>query len=190
MLDRASLERLHEKAIADFGRIDILVNAAGITKKIPVMEWTEDLWSHIMAVNLTGTLRGCQIFGRSMLEQGYGRIINICSLSTYVAFHEVAAYGAAKAAVGALTKSLAVEWANRGVCVNGIAPGIVPTALNRALLQTGRGQELLTRTPMKRYGTAEEIVGTAVYLASDAASFTTGEIVTVDGGFLSSGVNQ
>jgi NAD(P)-dependent dehydrogenase (short-subunit alcohol dehydrogenase family) len=141
-------------------------------------------------VNLTGTLRACQIFGKVMLEQHYGRIINIASLATFVAFYEVAAYGASKAAVAALTRSLAVEWAPFGVCVNAIAPGIIPTELNRKIIETQRGQELLMRTPMKRFGGADEVVGAAVYLASDAASFTTGQVLAVDGGILASGVNQ
>ena len=111
-------------------------------------------------------------------------------MATMVAFHEVAAYGASKAAVGALTRSLAVEWAASGVCVNAIAPGIIPTALNSKLLDSPRGHELMMRTPMGRFGKAEELVGAAVYLASDEASYTTGQIIVVDGGQLASGVNQ
>src|SRR6202042_3793289 len=126
-----------------FGRIDILVNSAGITKRVPTLDCSEQLWQNIMDVNLNGTLRTCQIFGKSMLEQKWGRIINIASLSTFVAFRDVAAYGASKAAVGALTRSLAVEWSASGVLVNAIAPGIFPTSLNRNILDSPRGQELL-----------------------------------------------
>ena len=188
--DRRSLQSLHDTVKSHFGRIDILVNSAGITQRIPTLDCPETLWRTIMDVNLNGTLRSCQIFGASMLEQGYGRIINIASLSTFVAFRDVAAYGASKAAVGALTRSLAVEWAEREVCVNAIAPGIFPTELNRALLDSPRGHELLLRTPMRRFGFVEEIAGTAVFLASGEASYMTGQILSVDGGYLASGVNQ
>ncbi|MDE3104085.1 MAG: glucose 1-dehydrogenase [Acidobacteriota bacterium] len=190
VLDRSSLESLCQQVLAAFGKVDILVNSAGITRKSPTLTVTEEEWNSILQVNLTGTLRGCQIFGAPMLQRGYGRIVNIASLSTYVAFHQVAAYGASKAAVAALTRSLAVEWAPQGVTVNAIAPGIIPTELNKALLATPRGQELLQRTPMHRFGKADELVGAAIYLAAPDSAFTTGEVITVDGGFLASGVNQ
>jgi NAD(P)-dependent dehydrogenase (short-subunit alcohol dehydrogenase family) len=190
ILNRPSLQALHDAAISELGGVDILVNSAGITKRVPTLECSENDWNNIMDVNLKGTLHACQIFGRTMLQQGHGRIVNIASLSTFVAFQEVAAYGASKAAVGALTRSLAVEWAQSGVCVNAIAPGIVPTELNRKILESARGQELLLRTPMHRFGVPEEIVGAAIYLASDASSFTTGQIIPVDGGYMASGVNQ
>jgi len=188
--DRASLEALHKAVLDQFGKVDILVNSAGVTRRVPTLECTEEIWNNIMNINLTGTLRACQVFGRSMLERRYGRIINVASMATMVAFHEVAAYGASKAAVGALTRSLAVEWSASGVCVNAIAPGIIPTALNSKLLDSPRGHELMMRTPMGRFGNPEELVGVAVYLASDEASYTTGQIIVVDGGQLASGVNQ
>ena len=187
---RASVEDLHTAILKHFQAPDILVNCAGITRRIPTLDCSEDLWNSIFNVNLTGTLRTCQVFGADMIARGSGRIINIASLSTFVAFHEVAPYCASKAAVGALTKSLAIEWAPHNVFVNAIAPGIFPTALNSALLDSPRGQELLLRTPQQRFGRAEELVTTALYLASDASSFTTGQIIAVDGGFLASGVNQ
>jgi NAD(P)-dependent dehydrogenase (short-subunit alcohol dehydrogenase family) len=189
--DRSSLEQLLKQSVSSFGRVDILVNSAGRTKRTPTLDVTETEWNEIMETNLTGVLRACQVFGRHMIDRRYGRIINIASLSSFVALHEVAAYAASKAAVASLTKSLAVEWAQHGVCVNGIAPGVFRTPLNQKLLdETPRGQEFLMRTPMKRFGQVTELAGAAVFLASEAASFVTGEILTVDGGFLASGVNQ
>src|SRR5215204_6540036 len=189
--DRGSLDGLLAACKAEFGRVDILINSAGITKRTPTVELAEEDWAAILETNLTGTLRACQVFGRHMVENGYGRIINIASLSTFVSLFEVAAYSASKAAVASLTKSLAIEWAKRGVNVNAIAPGVFRTALNQKLLdETSRGQEFKLRTPMGRFGQVKELAGAAVYLASDAASFVTGEIIVVDGGFLASGVNQ
>jgi NAD(P)-dependent dehydrogenase (short-subunit alcohol dehydrogenase family) len=189
--DRQSLERVLSEAVQAFGKVDILVNSAGRTKRAPTIDFPEEDWSAILDTNLTGTLRACQVFGKQMLEQESGSIINIASLSTFVALYEVAAYSASKAAVGSLTKSLALEWSNRGVRVNAIAPGVFRTALNQKLLdETERGHEFRLRTPMKRFGNVEELAGAAIFLASDAASFVTGEILVVDGGFLASGVNQ
>jgi NAD(P)-dependent dehydrogenase (short-subunit alcohol dehydrogenase family) len=189
--DRASLEHVLEATSAALGGVDILVNCAGTTKRTPTLDMDDATWQKILDTNLTGTLRACQVFGRHMAARGHGRIINIASLTSFVAFYEVAAYGASKAGVAALTKSLAIEWAKFGVTVNAIAPGVFRTALNSELLDnTGRGKELLSRTPMGRFGKVEELVGAAIYLASDSASFVTGEILVVDGGFLASAVNQ
>jgi NAD(P)-dependent dehydrogenase (short-subunit alcohol dehydrogenase family) len=189
--DKASLQALHDGVVAAFGKVDILINCAGRTKRTPTLDVSEDEFAGIMDTNLLGTLRACQVFGRSMIARGYGRIVNIASLSSFVALYEVAAYAASKAAVASLTKSLAIEWAKHGVNVNAIAPGVFRTALNSRLLdETPRGQEFLTRTPAGRFGKVEELAGAAVYLSSDAASFVTGEIIVVDGGFLASGVNQ
>lgn len=189
--DRASLERLRDAVLKEFGQVDVLVNCAGRTKRAPTLDVRESDWDEILATNLTGTLRGCQIFGRPMLERRYGRIVNIASLSSFVALHEVAAYGASKAGVASLTRSLAVEWGPRGVCVNAIAPGVFRTDLNAELLDgTARGREFLQRTPMGRFGNIEELGGAAVFLASEAASYVNGAVLPVDGGFLASGVNQ
>jgi len=189
--DRPSLESALAKAVAVFGKIDILVNCAGRIRRTPTLELPEEEWNEILEINLTGTLRACQVFGRHMLQQGYGRIINIASLSSFVALYEVAAYGASKAGVAALTKSLAIEWGPRGVNVNAIMPGVFRTPLNAALLDgMERGREFLLRTPLQRFGKVEELQGACVFLASEAASFVNGEVLVVDGGFLASGVNQ
>ena len=191
VLNRDSLQALHDAVIAAFGKVDILVNAAGITTKGPTLKADEAEWTRVLDTNLTGTLRACQVFGDTMARAGYGRIINLASLSSFVGFYGVAAYSASKAGVASLTKVLAIELAEKGVNVNAIAPGIFPTPLNRTLVQgTPRGEELLVRTPMHRFGQAHELAGTAIFLASQAASFVTGEVIVVDGGFLASAVNQ
>jgi NAD(P)-dependent dehydrogenase (short-subunit alcohol dehydrogenase family) len=188
---RSSLEHLLAEVVRAFDKVDILVNCAGGTKRTPTLDVTDEQWNTILETNLTGTLRACQVFGRHMIDRGYGRIVNIASLSSFVALYEVAAYSASKAAVASLTKSLAIEWGSRGVCVNAIAPGVFVTDLNRALLEgTERGREFLLRTPMKRFGKVEELVGACIFLSSEASSFVNGEILVVDGGFLASGVNQ
>jgi NAD(P)-dependent dehydrogenase (short-subunit alcohol dehydrogenase family) len=189
--DRKSLEHLLAETLAAFGKVDVMVYCAGITKRLPTIEMSEADWNAILDTNLTGALRACQVFGRPMLERGSGSIINVGSLSSFVALHEVAAYAASKAALVSLTKSLAIEWAPKNVRVNAVAPGVFRTELNRALLDgSDRGREFLMRTPMNRFGKIEELAGAAIFLASDAASFVTGEVIVVDGGFLASGVNR
>ena len=191
VLDRASLKALLDAAVTKFGKVDILVNAAGRTKRTPFLDVEESEWKEILDTNLTGAYRVSQVFGRHMVERKYGRIINIASLSSFLGLFEVAAYGASKSGLASLTRTLAVEWARYGVCVNAIMPGVFRTALNQKLLDgTPRGQEFLMRTPMKRFGRVEELVPAAIFLASEGASFVTGTILQVDGGILASGVNQ
>lgn len=188
---RASIDELRDRALEAFGHVDILVNAAGRTTKIPAKDMPESDWLSVLDTNLTGILRVCQSFYQPLADSGRGRVINMASLSSFVSLKDVAAYAASKSALLSLTKSLAIEWAPQNISVNAIAPGVFRTDLNKNLLDgTERGREFLMRTPMRRFGTPEELAGAAVLLASDAASFITGQCIVVDGGFLASGVNS
>jgi NAD(P)-dependent dehydrogenase (short-subunit alcohol dehydrogenase family) len=189
--NRGSVNDFRDSVLNEFGKVDIVVNAAGITIKQPVAAIAEDQWDSIMDTNVTGMLRVCQAFYEPLKASRQGRVINIASLGSFLAFHDVAAYCASKAAVVSLTRSLACEWAKDSISVNAIVPGVFPTELNSQLITgTPRGKEILMRTPMARFGRPEELVGVAVLLASDAASFLTGQCIAVDGGYLASGVNS
>jgi NAD(P)-dependent dehydrogenase (short-subunit alcohol dehydrogenase family) len=187
--DPASIEEAFQTVDAEREQLDILVNAAGVIHKKDPLEVSLEEWEQVLRVNLTGTFLCCQAAGRRMRAQGGGAIINIASLTSFVGFSEVTAYGASKAGVAQLTRSLANDWARYQIRVNAIAPGVFPTPFNRSLLSgTPRGEWLLRHTPMERFGEPEEIAGAAVYLASPAARYTTGEVLVVDGGFLTRGV--
>jgi NAD(P)-dependent dehydrogenase (short-subunit alcohol dehydrogenase family) len=188
--DRGTIDALRDAVLAEFGHVDILLNAAGVTFKQSTATVTEEQWSTLMNTDLTGVLRACQSFYEPLKASGHGRIINIASLGSYRAFYQVAAYCAAKSAVLSLTRGLGCEWAKDGIMVNAIAPGVFPTELTSPLIMgTPRGNEILMRTPMGRFGKPEELIGATVLLASDGASFMTGECIAVDGGYLASGVN-
>jgi len=186
----SSIEALRDACLTVFGKVDIVVAVAGVTKRVATLEMSEADWNRILDTNVTGMFRTYQVFAPSMIARGSGRLIGIGSIASFVGLQEVAAYTASKSAVAGLTRSLAVEWSRHGVTVNAIAPGVFETDLNREILKGPRGQEFLVRTPMARFGRVEELVGAAVYLASDAATFVTGQVIAVDGGFLASGVNQ
>jgi NAD(P)-dependent dehydrogenase (short-subunit alcohol dehydrogenase family) len=186
--DRPSLEKLCSATVAQFGKVDICLVTAGMIKKQPSVDVAEEDWVRIVDVNLNGSFRANQIFGRQMLKQKSGVIINTASLTSFVSFPEVCAYNASKAGVKMMTETLAVEFAPHGVRVNAIAPGVFRTPLNTMVLDIPERLEgILRRTPMGRLGELEELVGAAVYLASDAAKFVTGITIPVDGGFLAKG---
>jgi NAD(P)-dependent dehydrogenase (short-subunit alcohol dehydrogenase family) len=174
-----------EQAVAALGHLDVLVNAAGTALRRPATETTEEDYRKVMEVNLTGTYFACQAAGRHMLERGSGSIINIASLTTSFGLPLRSVYAATKGAVGQLTKTLAVEWASQGVRVNAIAPGWIRTPLTEGLVSDPeQSRWIVGRTPLGRWGTPEDLAGAAIYLASDASAFVTGQILYVDGGFI------
>jgi NAD(P)-dependent dehydrogenase (short-subunit alcohol dehydrogenase family) len=188
ILDTDSVNDAVSRVIEEHGRIDILVNSAGVHLKKDTLEVTDEEWSRVIETNLTGSFRVCRAVGTQMKVQGRGKIINIASLGSFVALKDAAAYTSSKAGIILLTKNLAVELAPFNIQVNAIAPGVFRTALNAKVLVGERLERILANTPMKRLGTPEELAGTAVYLSSKASDFVTGAVIPVDGGFLSWGI--
>lgn len=188
--DSRQVESLVQQVLHRFGRLDILVNCAGITIRRPSVDMTEEEWDRVVDVNLKGTFLMCQKVGKVMLERRSGSIINIASLTSFVAYPEVAAYCASKGGVHMLTKALAIEWAKHGVRVNDIAPGDIMTALTKSVVDKDpeRRKRMESRIPMGRLGEVEELVGAAVYLASDASRYVTGQTIIVDGGHMAEGI--
>ncbi|MEX2673550.1 MAG: SDR family oxidoreductase [Phycisphaeraceae bacterium] len=196
--DRASIEAAIASTVEAFGRIDILVNCAGVNLKKPTLDVEEDEHRFVMDVNYFGPFHASQAFARQCEKQGKPdssagySIINVCSVTSFLALSEVTTYATSKGALLALTRQLAVEWPRLlGIRVNAIAPGFVPADQNRKILESGdRGRRILECTPMERFGTPEEIAGSVVYLASEAGRFVNGECINIDGGFMIHGVSD
>ncbi|HUC84663.1 MAG TPA: SDR family oxidoreductase, partial [Candidatus Acidoferrales bacterium] len=180
---KAGLENLLAGVLQAFGRLDILVNGAGINSPTPFFDIAEQELDRIIAVNLKGLVLACQVFGRHMVDQKSGSIINLGSASGLTPLSRVFTYSASKAAVHNLSKNLAREWAPAGVRVNILVPGFFPAEQNRKVLNPERVAQIMGKTPMKRFGEPHELIGATLLLASDAGSFITGAEIVVDGGF-------
>ena len=188
LCDLGQVVDLVAKVIANHGHIDILLNCQGITVLKPAEEFTETDYDSVLDTNLKSVFFCCQEVGKQMLERSSGSIINIASLSSYRGWSRSCLYSMSKWGIVSLTETLASEWASRGVRVNGIAPGFFMTDLNRARMTDERKKIAISLTPMARFGELEELVGAAIYLASPAARFVTGETIRVDGGYLAKGI--
>jgi gluconate 5-dehydrogenase/2-deoxy-D-gluconate 3-dehydrogenase len=175
-----------DATVAELGRLDILVNSAGINIVRPTAELSLADWQRLMDVNLTGSFLFCQAAGKAMLAQGKGAIVNIGSIHSFMSIPQRAAYAATKGGILMFTRALALEWAEHGVRVNGIAPGFIRTPLQDELVTQGKFQRepVIARTPIKRMGEVDDIVGPAIFLASDEAAFVVGEMLVVDGGWI------
>ena len=180
---KAGLQQLLKDVLAKFGPVDVLVNGAGVNSATPFFDITEEEMDRILMVNLKGLMLACQIFGKHMVERGSGSIVNIGSASGLNPLSRVFTYSASKAAVHNISKNLAREWAAKGVRVNILVPGFFPAEQNRKVLSPDRIATIMAKTPMARFGEAQELIGAALLLASDAGSFITGTELVVDGGF-------
>jgi NAD(P)-dependent dehydrogenase (short-subunit alcohol dehydrogenase family) len=181
---KQNIQNACDRIVDEWGKVDILINAPGINSGTPYLEISEEEWEKIIQVNLKGIFFACQVFGKQMLSQKSGNIINISSASSGPPLSRVFTYAVSKAGINNLTQNLAREWAPEGVRVNAIAPGFFPAEQNRKLLTKERTEDIMRHTPMNRFGEAEELVGTAIWLASEkASSFVTGAIIRIDGGF-------
>lgn len=182
--DKAQLQKLLETVVSRSGRIDIVVNGAGVNSPTPFLEISEEEFDRIMDINVKGVFLGCQVFGKYLVEKGEGgSIINLGSMSGLVPLSRVFTYSASKAAVHNLSKNLAREWAPKNVRVNVLVPGFFPAEQNRKVLTPERVASILGHTPAKRFGEAKELIGATLLLAGGAGSFITGAEIVVDGGY-------
>ncbi len=185
MSDKTTPKRIVDAVVAEFGRIDILINNAGMIRRTPAVDFSEEDWSTVIEVNLSSVFRTSQAAGRHMIEQGAGKIVNIASLLSFQGGITVPAYTASKSGVAGVTKALANEWAKHNINVNAIAPGYMATDNTTALrADETRNRQILERIPAGRWGTPDDLAGTAVFLSSAASDYLQGHIVVVDGGWM------
>lgn len=183
--NREQRQNLFNNVVETVGKVDILINNAGIQKRYNSEDFPLDVWDEVLEVNMTGVFHLCQLFGKLMLEHGYGKIINMASVISFQGGIKIPAYAASKAAVMNFSKTLSNEWARRGININCIAPGYIATDMNEALINDGdRNQQILDRLPAKRWGKASDLVGAAIFLSSSASDYVNGNTILVDGGWM------